>query len=134
MNILTFFDPRKISDGWRERIDKVFSTNPNAKITHAESLQDLSLRSGQGDGDVLIFGFSDGRSGSWTQIFPFIGERRVPVMLTGELDKDYFRHTFHEHTGQTLETIDTVQFYGELEGMLARIEARHAHHMGERKE
>lgn len=134
MIILTYFDAKKISDGWRERIDEVFSKLPDVKITHAESLQDTSLRSAQGDGDVLIFGFSDGREGSWTQIFPYIGERRIPVMLTGELDKDHLRRVFREHTGQTLETLDTVQFYSEVEGVLARIEGRHARHMGERKE
>ncbi len=134
MNIFTYFDQKKILDGWRERIDKRFSDIPNARISHLDSLQDIPQSSDQREGDVFIFGFSDGKEGSWTQVFSHIGDRHIPVMLNGELDKDYYRRVFREQTGHVLEMLDTVQFYRDATEVIEHIHMRRAQHMGERKE
>lgn len=134
MNILTYFDAKKISDGWRTRVEEVFSRVPNAKVTHVDTLEGVSPRAGQIEHDVIVFGFSDGKEGLWTQIFPHIRERQIPILLTGDLDKEFYRRIFREHTGHPLETLDTVQFYVEAPSLLQRIEEKYTRHMGERKE
>ena len=134
MNILTYFDQKKITDGWRERVAQVFSSVSDTTVIHVESLDDMFHRMDTRGSEAVVFGFSDGIGGSWMQIFPHVKEHHIPIILTGDLDKEQYKRIFRERTGHALETLDTVQFYTETPSLLQRIEERHARHMGERKE
>ena len=121
MNILTYFDQNKISDGWRVHVDNAFGVIHNANIVHTDTLEDLLQHMKNEPDDIVVFGFSDGLYGTWKSLVGRFTPKQIPVLITKELNKDDYRKAFFMQTGRALEILDAVNFYNQAEVLRSRL-------------